>query len=646
MFMEKLEKFCDKFADKLIWIFITAYVVLFGYLCFLKYVSFSYLDWDFASDVIVLWNSIHGKLFYYPFLEQLIFGAHLFLIIVLLIPIYALFQHPLTLLFLQSLFLGLAAYPLYILAKLKLDKTFALLIAAGYLLYPSLGYINLFETHFEIYEIFFLFFALYYFEKGLFVKFLVFIFLALTCKENVSLVVFMFGIYALLRKRPRKWVLAPFALGLVWFFLAIKLIIPYFAKDVKLYQEGFIFSIYYKHLGKNIFDMSRTIIMHPLAIAKYAFTQTKILYLFQLFLPTAFLGFLSPAVLLITVPIFMQNLLSSAPTHAAIYFQYVALLIPFIFASTIYGCSKLLNCKSLQNRGIALAGFLVIVIISGIFLEAPQLYFTRYIKAYQINEFIKEKDKMLRLIPKDASVIATFQFLPKLAHRYDLYSMHLVSSGFKMYTNIEYKPPSNLEYALIDFNEPLMLGSFFPSGAPANIRSFLENGNWRVLKALEDVVLFKKDYQNGHKLCDIVQSSKVENLINANIDNQVVLLGYDVARDSSSKGQILHFVYYWKRISEINNHLGFFMRFLDSRGNVIFNKWHPFGYRVYTPGSFPDSQIIREQHYILVPSFAEKGIYSVRAGLFYLENGQILPVLDKDKADNFGQIILGDIAIN
>src|SRR3989338_8887763 len=383
--------------------------------------------------------------------------------------------------------------------------------------------------------------------------------------------------------------------------------------------------------------MMKTIIIHPIAITKYAFTQRKILYLLKLFLPTGLLGFLSPTVLLITVPIFMQNLLSAAPTHAEIYFQYVALLIPFIFASTIYGCSKLLNHNSLQNKSILLAGFLLIVIASGIFLGAPQFYFARYIKAYQINDFTKEKDKIVKLIPKDASIIATFQFLPKLAHRYGLYSMHFISTGFKMYTKVKYQPPVDLEYALIDFNEPLMISSFFPPEAPANIRLFLENGKWKVLKAVDDIVLFKKNYQNGNELCEIVQNPIIKNVINANIGDQIIFLGYDFVKDMENEGDALHLAYYWKRIAKANNSLVLLIQFMDAQGNVIFNNFHAFGYRIYP---MPINEITKEHHTVFIPPKLKNEIYSIRAGLISLEDGKILPVLTKNVTDNLGRIIL------
>ena len=615
--MKKIDDFCQKYADSLIWVFISAYILVFGYLCFLKYQSFGYFDWDLASDAVVLWNSVHGKMLYYPFLEQSIFGAHLYLIIFLILPIYAVFQSPLTLLFLQSAFLGLAAFPLYLLAKTRLNKTFSLSLAAAYLLYPSLGYINLFETHFEIYEIFFLFFALYYFEKKNFKGFITFILLTLFCKENAGLAVFMLGIYALVRRRSRKWVLAPLVFGGIWFFAAVKMVIPHFAKDAKLYQEGFIFSFYYSHLGNNMLEMAKTIVLHPAKTALYALTPGKIAYLFQLFLPVGFLGLLSPSALLPTIPVIMQNLLSSAPTHSSIYFQYVVLLIPFIFLSVIQAFDKLLRNKFIiEHQAELLSCFMGCVVFSGIYLQAPQFNFAWQASQYQASDYSREKENLVGAIPEGSSVIAAFQFLPKLASRRDIYSVHLVSTGYRMYTNIRYEPPANLEYALIDFNEPLMITAFFPPSAPGNIRSFLERGDWRVARAFNDVVLFKKGYKEGPLLCEAVLNPRIQYPMNVDLNNEVLFVGYDIVDDIMPDSRLLHMVYYWKRIKGSSRPEGFFIQFSDANGNVRFKAEHMFGYRIYLQDEWRQGQVVKEHHYILIPSGLEKGDYKISFGPF------------------------------
>ncbi|MDD5072235.1 MAG: DUF2079 domain-containing protein [Candidatus Omnitrophica bacterium] len=618
--MKRIDAFCLKFADRLVWASILAYILAFGCLCFLKYQSFNYTDWDLASDAVVFWNSVHGKLLYFPFLEEVIFGAHLYLIMFLIMPIYAVFQSPLTILFLQSAFLGLAAYPLYLLAGTRLNKTFSLAVVLAYLLYPALGFANLFETHFDTYEIFFLFFALYYFEKGNFKRFLICIFLTLLCKENASLIVFMMGIYAMARRKQGKWVFVPLLAGAIWFLVSVKMIIPYFAKDADLYPGGFIFGSHYRHLGTNLAEMVKTMILHPIGVAAYAFTPRKILYLIQLFLPVGFLGLLSPLPLLVIIPILMQNLLASPVTVASIYFHYTAIMIPFIFFSVICGLNKLARYGPIAgHQAKLLFCFLGFVVFSGIYLQAPQFNLAWHVSRYQAGDYSREKEKLVKAIPGDTSAIATFQFLPKLSNRHDLYSMHFVSTGHKMYTNVKYEPPENLQYALIDFNEPLMIAAFFPPSAPGNIRSFLEAGDWRVVRAFNDTVLFGKGSDKGPRLCEAVINPKIQYPMNVDLNKEIVFLGYDIVDDDAPGSGLLHMVYYWKRIKGNSRPEGFFIQFSDANGNARFRNEHMFGYRAYLRDEWKPGQIVKEHNYILIPSGLDKGDYGISFGPFVFE---------------------------
>lgn len=644
--LRNMECWFERYADRILWFFIFLYVAVFSILCFAKYFSFSYYDWDFASEAVILWNSIHGHFLYYPFLEQNIFGAHLYLIILLILPVYALCQHPLSLLFLQSLFLGLAAYPLYLFARTKIPKMAALVVSVLYLLYPSVGFINLFETHFEIYEIFFIFFALYFFEKENFTKFIVFLVLAAMCKENVSFVIFMFGCYGYFRKRRLKWILTPALLGAAWFLFAVKGIIPYFAKDARLYQEGFIFSIYYKHLGATMTEMLTTIIMHPGVVVRFALTPEKIVYLFRLFAPVGFFSFFGPGPLLMTIPIFMQNLLSSGSTHAQIQYQYAGLLIPFVFASVVVALRRFWGVRGLvRYRFVFLSFLLATAITAGIYFKAPQFKLPSYFKSCELDEGARLKQEMVALIPARAPVIASFRFLPWLANRRELYSLHLVTTGYKMYTSVRYVPPDNLEYALIDFNDPLLVGSFFPPEAPENIRNFLRGRDWRVLKAFGDIVLFKKDNPDGFRLCEVVSQPVIQHPIGASLNNMIEFLGYDELEKSGKSDRILHFAYYWRRINESPLQLGFFIQFLDKQERVCATRIHMIGFRVYNPGSWPDGEVIKEYYNMLLPGELKSGTYSMRAGVFIPENGAVLNVSDASKCDKMQRIFLRDVLI-
>jgi hypothetical protein len=358
--------------------------------------------------------------------------------------------------------------------------------------------------------------------------------------------------------------------------------------------------------------MAKTVILHPVSIASYAFTPQKIIYLCQLFFPIGFLGLLSPGSLLPAIPIFMQNLLSAVATHSSIYYQYVALLIPFIFFSVIQAFSKLLRQKFIaKHQAILLSCFLGCVVFAGVYLEAPQFNLVWHVFQYQVSDYSQEKEKLIAAIPKGSGVVATFQFLPKLANRCNLYSLHLISTGYKMYTNIKYELPEDLEYALIDFNEPLMITSFFPPSAARNIRSFLETGNWMVFKAFDDVVLFKKSYKPGHRLCEIVRNPKVGHLMNVDLNKEMVFLGYDIVDDHLPDSRVLHLVYYWKRIKGNSRPVGFFIQFSDTDGNVRFLSRHIFGYRIYLQDEWEAGQVVKEHHYILIPFWVKHGRYDI-----------------------------------
>jgi hypothetical protein len=465
----------------------------------------------------------------------------------------------------------------------------------------------------------------------------------------------MFGIYAILRKKGKRWIFVPALLGFLWFFLALKIVIPYFAKERELYPGGFMFAMYYQHLGQTIPEMIKTIFLYPLTTIEFAFTSTKIAYLFQLFLPTGFLTFLSPGTLLMTILIFGQNLLSYLCIHSDIHFQYSLILLPFILASYINGLKRLLSYKVIYNyRAILLGVCLILSVISNLYLKAPQLLLTKYIEYYKIDEFAKEKDKLIKMIPSNASTIATFQFLPKLASRHNLYSMHFVSTGFKMYTNVKYEPPENLEYSLIDFNEPLLIGCFFWERSPDNIRNFLEKEDFRVLSAMDDIILFKKGYSDGKKLCEVVSEPKIENVVNANIAGKIILLGFDLQSKIIKPGNTLHLTYYWKGIEKIGKETLLLLEFIDSNGQIALQKFHTPGYRIYFP---PDIFLqgakkyqdrlypcLKEEHWVYIPSDIRSQEYSLRMSII-LPDGKRLPILSKEGIDDMGRIILSESVV-
>ena len=168
-----------------------------------------------------------------------------------LAPVYALFQDARTLLILQSLFLGIGAIPVYLLAKDKIGNTkLAVALAACYLLYPALHGVNVEDFHQIAFVSSLLLFALYFLERRRDLLFLITLLLALAAKEEVALSVISIGAYIVLAKR--RWVLG---LSLSLFGLAYFVVTTVWLMPV----QGAIGSAEYRYAdfllpGKGLFE--------------------------------------------------------------------------------------------------------------------------------------------------------------------------------------------------------------------------------------------------------------------------------------------------------------------------------------------------------------------------------------------------------
>jgi uncharacterized membrane protein len=643
----QVDSFLAVFGDRIVLALILLFTAVFGTLCVRKYLSYGYTDFDLANDVAVYWNTLHGRFFYNPFMQECVLGGHFYAFALLVLPIFALVPHAITVLLIQVIFLALPAWPLYRLAREKTgEATFPVLIAFFYLIYPCVGFIALWEAHFDAFTILFFALALLYFERERFWPFFLALLLAVSVKENASFVVFMFGVYGLLRRRPWRWVLAPGALGFLWFVIVMKWLIPSFAAKADDYVGGYLFAAFYQHFGNNMFEVIKNILLHPFKAIAYCLAGPKLYYIPSLLAPTGGLAFLSPAVLLMTIPIFAQNLLSSRATHSMITFHYTAMMIPFFFAAFIGGYRRFVSFPWWARRRGFLWIFLIVAnIASGIYLHAPQIFLARQFKSTRITELAHAKDRLIAQIPKDASVMASFQFSSRLALRFNVCTNHFVSTGYKMNSNVAYVPPEHLEYAIFDFNEPLLLtDSFWYARSPDNFRRFLEKSNWGVMEMFNDVVLFKKNSPGAGPLVSIVAAAQPEKKLGVNLGGGVELLGLDEKTEVTSVGRMVHFVFYWKRTGWTPN-LGLILRMAGPDGKDILDQTHMIGYRVYPAPEWPKDAVLAERYSLYIPAVIPAGSYGIRLTAFSLADTRIIPFSGQDATKPFNVIEVRNIEI-
>lgn len=399
-----------------------AYAVYFSYFTILKHQTFHSTAYDLGIYMQYMWTTLHGHgILYAPILESSCFGWHFQPILFFILPLYAVFPHAETLLVLQSVFLALGALPVYLIARDELGAKVGVAFAGLYLLYPALHGVNSFDFHPVALAIPILLFCFYMFKKRQYKWGMILAVLAMMCKENVTLVVIFMGFYWLWMERKKgtaslKWrslprereVLYPLCLsvlGVIWFVLAVNVIVPHFSLTGE-------YPWWLDRFGDgNIF---RNLLVD---------TNTKLLYLFHLFGPLLFTSLLNPVTLLIGLPIFAQSLLTTVETMYSIGYQYSSTLIPWLFIASIYGIKWL---STIQGRNIQAirTRFLYVLLPSTVvmaLLVSPSPIALNQ-NMPRLNSHHTTLQQAISLIPEDASVYTQNELFPHICHRPHAYA--------------------------------------------------------------------------------------------------------------------------------------------------------------------------------------------------------------------------------
>lgn len=144
---------------------------------------------------------------------------------------------------------------------------------------------------------------------------------ALLCKEDVALTTFMIGVWVSFRNK--KTGILTMIISLVWFFLCMKVFLPFFNDEGFFrFQGGYWFSTFWH----NKFELS---------YYWETFAQARVgRYAWQLGLPLLFLFLGTSLLAAAALPGFMVNVLSSNDYLISIYYHYNFQVLPMLFAAS------------------------------------------------------------------------------------------------------------------------------------------------------------------------------------------------------------------------------------------------------------------------------------------------------------------------
>lgn len=376
----------------------------------MQHYTFTNNAFDDGFNDNLIWNTLHGNFMYSDIKGYMTLGDHLELATLLFLPFYLLGLGPWILYVGQTLLIALGAIPVYWLSKERLGNSpFVFLLPLAYLLYVPTVNIT-FQGYYPIaLSITPLLFAAYYLIKDKYFPFTVWLLLACLAQENIYLVAAFFGLYILFFKNKKVFGGALFLLGLAAFWLAITVIIPHF-------NSGGQFAYYgrFAYLGRSVPEMIATLLLRPWSVIPYVITPDKIWYVLGLFWPLAFLSFRSPALLIPTLPILAQNLLTTYREMYQLGSRYPSAIIPFVFISAIFGLEQILK----QNRPTQKIRKTMIVFM---ILSLTYFFLGFFVRYVAVTPNVREGHEILALIPADASISALGNLYPHVSHRKNIW---------------------------------------------------------------------------------------------------------------------------------------------------------------------------------------------------------------------------------
>jgi len=441
-------------SELLVYLMLFIYTAVFSYFTIFKHYAFRSYAWDLGISTQALWTTLNkGRFFYYT--PELFynttgsyFGLHFSPILFLLLPIYAIYQTPETLLIFQSFIIALATIPLYYFVRDSLKSKFmAVGFSLFYLLYPPIQSANWFDFHVQSFLPLIFFSTMYFLEHEKWKKYFVCIIFALAVAESVCIVVAFIGLYELLKYRKPllqtfkqrtlkdKKVLVPLitiTIAIAFFLFGRLIQNTFFPIDPKF--SNFYRAVdYWSVLGTSgdPVIMPLYIIINPLkvleALAYDAYL--KLLFVVLIFGSLLFLP-LRSSIVLVTLASLGPALLSNYQPFYTVGTHYPLYYIPFVLLAAVDGMKKQNHGRNFMKFSGYVRNLLVVVIIFALFASPlSPLLFTSEISVPHFSEYIVPSigpheytlQRMVNLVPQNASILTQNHLFPQFSSRLNAY---------------------------------------------------------------------------------------------------------------------------------------------------------------------------------------------------------------------------------
>ena len=557
-------------------VLMSGFVLFFTTQLILHYYSFGSRALDLGNMDQSIWNTLQGR----PFHQTNQPGAYnrlslhvepIFLPISLL---YFIYSGPEILFLFQTIIVALGAIPVFALARLKLqNEALALLFALIYLMFPAIQGATLLDFHAVTLAPTFLLAAFYYLETRQSSRFAVAAGLAVACKEDMTLLVMMLGIYAFVINRQYRWGTVTVALCLVWAFFAVFVIPPTFASTQNIHWNR------YDHLGASPVDIVLNFIIRPHLFLDHLRAVDALGYFRQLLTPTAFTALLNPITLLLALPSFGINLLSNFPPMQRVNsLIYAAPTVPAVMISSIYGVACLQAWLVLLGKKLSVARnqsselnlqLPITLLLALPLLLASVIY--HYNFGYlpgggqfrgweEVTEHHRRASRIFAQIPPQAALSAQDRLNPHVSQRETLYIFDRVEEA---------------DHIVLDVTEDSW--PLHPVELRHRIDQFLA-GEFGVVDAYNGYLLLAKDQPDLPKSlpAEFFDFARVANPntfspqfpLEVIFADKIRLVGYDLEL-GAHEAALPVVTLYWQALQPLAHNYRLYPFFIDRNGHVI-----------------------------------------------------------------------------
>lgn len=383
-----------------------------------------------------------------------VWGHHTNLIAVAYAPFYWLGAGPRFLVVTQAAALGAGAIPTYLIARDRFRNPWlGLVFAVVYLMYAPIQWITWANFHPEALVVTPFLFAWWFARqrrwRGTFVSLVI----ALSTREDVALAVLVMGLvlWWLLRddedadRRDRRMALAVSLLGLAWYVVTTRLVIPAFNR----WQEPFYIPYFYGNYGSNTVEIATEILTRPDRVVSDATQPDRLRFYRDLLLPWGGLPLGGLIQLAMAGPQMLASVIGTSPYARTIRYQYTSVMIAPIVIASIEAAAWMWRYRFV--RRYLVVWLLLSAYVTNIAWSPSPIGAQHGVWAQPSPRHEAMRDA-IDLVPPDASVTATYTLGPHLSHREQIYDWPnpWVPSYWGNDDTYRLPEPSRIEYLAID----------------------------------------------------------------------------------------------------------------------------------------------------------------------------------------------------